>query len=182
MERSKLNFIVSIFFRNLSRAIIIQFTPIQKVYVGKEKVDVFIKLHAVERSASSSIGQLILLGRTAFQFSDHDQKLYESVSTLVSELLQGQLLRMADTYSIWLYATIKVSIYYYYVTSSAKRGLIRFLVAHIWKTMWIWYKVPWKLVLIYYEGDSLKTWGAKICQSLKFRAAKRSLFCRASHT
>ena len=95
-------------FRNLSRAIIIQFTPIQKVYVGKEKVDVFKKLHAAEKLSSSSIGQLILLGRKAFQFSNDDQKLYESVSRMVLELLQGQLLRMADTYSVWLYATIKV--------------------------------------------------------------------------
>lgn len=47
------------------------------------------------------------------------EDMYETVNTVVSELLEDRLLRMAETYSIWLYATIKVWTIYVYVTSNS---------------------------------------------------------------
>ena len=35
--------------------------------------------------------------------------MYETINAEVSDLLDGSLIRMAETYSVWLYATIKVS-------------------------------------------------------------------------
>ena len=95
--------------RNLSRAIIIKFQPIEKIYKGREKVELFRELHQAERESSSSIGQLICLGNRIFSSSMEEDNMYETINAEVSDLLDGSLIRMAETYSVWLYATIKVS-------------------------------------------------------------------------
>lgn len=97
--------------RNLSRAIIIKFQPIEKIYKGKEKVDLFRELHKAEKESSSSIGQLIYLANRIFSPAVDGEDTYERISAEVSNLLDGSLIRMTETYSVWLYATIKVHIY-----------------------------------------------------------------------
>ena len=99
---------IYIFLRNLSRSIIIQFEPIEKIFKGKEKAGVFKRLHKAEKEASASIGQLISISQKIFSGNDFEEK-FESLSTQVSDLLHDKLLRMTETYSIWLHATIKVS-------------------------------------------------------------------------
>lgn len=94
--------------RNLSRAIIIKFQPTEKIYKGKEKVELFRELHKAEEESSSSIGQLIYLANRIFSHAMEGEDTYETISAEVSNLLEGNLIRMAETYSVWLYATIKV--------------------------------------------------------------------------
>ena len=52
--------------RNISRAIIIEFQPLEKVYQGAEKVAIFKELRAAQKAASTTIGQLINLAHRAF--------------------------------------------------------------------------------------------------------------------
>ena len=109
-----------------------QFQPIQTIYSGKAKLDAFKRLEKAEMQSSSSIGQLFSLARRVFEFSIEAEKEFEAVSMMVSELLNGQLLRMADTYSIWLYATLKVSthVHTYEVTKLGLRFKIMFKYIH----------------------------------------------------
>jgi len=67
---------------------------------------VFKKLHQAEKESSASIGHLISFSQKIFA-EPGTEEILESINTTVSDLLTGKLLRMTETYSIWLYATIK---------------------------------------------------------------------------
>lgn len=79
-------------------------------------MDLFRELHKAERESSSSIGQLIYLGNQIFSPSAGVEDAYEAISAEVSTLLDDSLIRMVETYSVWLYATIKVCIIKYCIT------------------------------------------------------------------
>lgn len=76
-------------------------------------MELFRELHKAEREASSSIGQLIYLGNRIFSPCVGGEDAYEAISAEVSNLLDDSLIRMVETYSVWLYATIKVRMYHY---------------------------------------------------------------------
>ena len=53
-------------YRNTSRAIIIEFKLLNKIYKGVRKVELFRAVREVQAAASSAVGELIHLARNIF--------------------------------------------------------------------------------------------------------------------
>ena len=92
------------YFRELSRCIIIEFDQPVQIFKGEQKAKVFGELSSAQHKASTVVGQLIKLSYQIYAMHDN-------LKATIAELIPSEgLPEVIDSYSIWLY-TLKVHVH-----------------------------------------------------------------------
>jgi len=95
------------FYRSTSRAIIIQYEPLDEIYQGEEKTSKLTTLRTMQNNAPSLVGRMIYFA-THIYSPENFAELDGNVAAQISEPLSHCMARISETYPVWLYTLYKV--------------------------------------------------------------------------